>query len=116
MSLEAYLRFRSDFISLDPDRYPATFIDGMVQSGLWRCWGTDGAAILAEIRTYPSGVKEVHGIAAAGDLHEIISLIPFAENWGRDNGCDRAVIESRAGWERALPDYQLHQVSLRKEL
>lgn len=108
--------FRDEFVSLDPERYPAEYIDRRVETGAWRCWGDERAAILAEIRVYPSGAREVHGIAAAGDLAAIIGLIPLAEAWGREMGCTRAVIESRPGWERALPDYELHQVSVRKDL
>lgn len=116
MNLEAYLRFRREFIALDPERYPVWYWDQQISTGEWRCWGTDKAAILAEIREYPSGVKEVHGVAAAGELDAIVSLIPYAEQWGREEGCGRAVIESRPGWERVLPDYELHQASVRKDL
>lgn len=115
MNLEAYLTFRHEFAALDPDRYPVDYIDHQVAAGAWRCWGNERAAILAEIKTYPSGVKEVHGVAAAGALAEIVQLIPLAEAWGRDEGCARAVIESRPGWAR-LPGYELHQVSVRKDL
>jgi hypothetical protein len=111
-----YERFRDTFGSLDPERYPLSVIDENVTAGAWRCWGNDDAAILAEIKTYPTGISEVHGVAAVGDLHEIVGLIPLAEAWGREQGCVRAVIESRPGWERVLPDYELHQVSVRKDL
>lgn len=116
MNLDAYLRFRDEFGALDPLRYPVEAIDARVKAQTWRCWGNEKAAILAEIKTYPSGVREVHGVAAAGDLREIVGLIPQAEEWGRQCGCVRAVIESRPGWERVLPTYELHQVAVRKEL
>lgn len=114
--IEAFLPFRREFIELDPDRWPAWYFDEQVLAGTWRCWGTDKAAILAELREYPTGAREVHGVAAVGDLPEIIALIPKAEEWGREEGCVRAVIESRPGWERVLPDYELHQASVRKDL
>lgn len=113
---EAYALFRHEFVALDPERYPAEWIDGQVARGEWLCWGTEKAAILAELRRYPSGVREVHGIAAAGNLKAIIQLIALAEDFGRRNGCLRAVIESRPGWAKVLPDYETHQVSVRKEL
>lgn len=112
----AYLPFRHEFIALDPERYPAAYLDAQVAGGSWRCWGNDKAAILAEIKTYPSGVREVHGVAAAGDLRAIVELIPLAEQWGKEAGCGRAVIESRPGWERVMPQYETHQVAVRKEL
>lgn len=115
--LSAYLHHREAFGALDPLRYPVEAIDARVKAQTWRCWGNESAAILAEVKTYPSGVREVHGVAAAGDLQAIIELIPLAEEWGREHGCVRAVIESRPGWERALPEeWELHQVAMRKEL
>lgn len=114
--LSAYIYHREAFAEIDPDRYPEAYIDEMVVRGLWRCWGNEKAAILAEIKRFPSGLAEVHGVAAAGDLREIVGLIPQAEEWGRQCGCVRAVIESRPGWERMLPDYELHQVAVRKDL
>lgn len=113
---EAYARFRNDFVSLDPDRYPADYIDGQVTAGAWRCWGNEQAAILAEIRSYPSGAREVHGIAAAGELEQIIGLIPLAEEWGRECGCQWASIESHPAWARLLPGYEVAQVRIVKEL
>jgi hypothetical protein len=114
--VDAYMFWRSDFVALDPERYPAEWFDAQVASGRWRCWGDDRAAILAEIKTYPSGFKEVHGVAAAGELSAILEFIERAEVWGKVNGCTRAVIESRPGWVKALPGYELHQYSVRKDL
>lgn len=113
---EPYGRFRDEFVALDPERYPASYIDRMVWSGAWRVWGSDRAAIIAEIRRYPSGAKEVHGIAAAGDLREIVGLVPLAEAWGAQEGCRWASIESREGWERLLPGYEAAQIRIVKEL
>lgn len=114
--MNPYIKFRDEIVSLDPERYPPAYIDHMVASGEWRCWGTTHAVILAEIKTYPSGSKELHGVAAAGELRAIIGLIALAEEWARGMGCTRSVIESRPAWVKALPDYELHQVSVRKEL
>lgn len=113
---EAYERFREAIVEIDPERFPAPYIDRQVLTGGWRCWGSETAVILAELKTYPSGLREVHGVVAAGDAQEIVSLIPLAEEWGRELGCRRAVIESREGWRKMLPDYELHQTSVRKEL
>lgn len=113
---DAYEPFRHEFHAIDPDYYPADYMDGQVYAGFWRCWGTPDAAILAELKRYPSGLLEVHGVAAAGNLQAIVDLIPLAEQWGRELGAVRAVIESREGWARLLPGYEPHQVAVRKEL
>lgn len=113
---EPYLRFRHEFIALDPERYPADFIDWQISKGFWRCWGTERAAILAHVETYPSGLKELRGLAAAGDIGEIKALIAEAEEWGRKAGCEWADIDSRPAWVKLLPDYQIDRVRIVKRL
>jgi hypothetical protein len=40
---------------------------------------------------------------AGGDLGEIVNeLVPRAEAWGREQGCDRVWIMGRDGWRRVL--------------
>lgn len=112
----AYLRFRHEFIALAPELYPAAFIDGEVEGGAWQCLGDDQAAILFTIKNYPSGVLELEGLAAAGDMDSILKLVREAEQWGREQGCALASIESREGWARMLPDYRPHQTRIVKEL
>lgn len=118
MSLEAYLTFRRDFAAIDPARYPIDWIDHQIAAGVYRCWGNEHAAIIAEIHTYPSGLKEVHGVAAAGDLQEIVSLIPNAEQWGREQGCVGAEILSHIGWAKVMAShgYKMSQARVYKEL
>lgn len=111
-----YVRFRAEIVSLDPDRYPPEWIDAQVRGGLWRCWGNDEAVILAEVKTFPSGLREVHGLAAAGELAAIKALIPEAEAWGRECGCRDASIESRPEWARLLPEYRVEQVRIVRAL
>lgn len=115
-----YQRFRSSFEEItDPALYPIEWLDHQILRGL--AWPIAGckSALVVEVRTYPGGMKAAHGLIAAGDLDEIVNdLIPRAEQWGRDKGCAIGLIESRGGWARALKKngYELHQVSVRKEL
>lgn len=113
---EAYLPFREEFVSLCPEKYPPEYIDAMVWGGSWACWSNGGAAILAEVKQYPSGLREVHGLAAAGDVAAITGLIPLAEEWGRALGCSIASIESRPAWAKLLPEYEVEQVRIVKGL
>lgn len=99
---DAYLPFREAFVALSPDKFPPDYIDAQVWAGFWQCWSDGRAAILAEIKTYPSGLKEVHGLAAAGDLENIVALIPYAEAYGRKAGASLASIESAPGWARIM--------------
>ena len=99
----SYADWRGRFLeAVDESLYPAAWIDGRVADCTARFWENDGAAILAEIRTYPSGVKEVHGLVAAGNLDSIMALIPHAEQHGLNHGCTRASIQSSPAWGRLM--------------
>jgi hypothetical protein len=114
-----YQLWRPAFAELmDPRFYTIGWLDAEIWSGRARAWCTDEAAIVATLKIYPAGGREVHGVIAAGELNAIRRLIPHAEIWGREQGAIVAGIESRAGWARALRDdgYELHQTTLRKEL
>lgn len=116
---DAYLTHRAAFISLlDPQLYPAEWLDAQVWSGAFRVFGNDQACILVSLKRYPSGVYEIHGEAAAGDLAAIKHLIERAVEWGRSIGCRFASIASREGWGRTLKNdgWGTHQLMIRKEI
>lgn len=114
-----YLTFRSAFLEvLDPRYYPIEWLDQRVKEGRAIVMRSAHAAIVVELRQYPGGAIDVHGLIAAGDKDEIINdLIPRAEALGRENGCIAGVVESRPGWARALKPhgYEVSQVTVRKE-
>ena len=103
---------------MDPRLYDIDYLDGLILSGRARFWRTDTAAIVAEIKLFPTGAKVVHGLIAAGDIEGIKSLIPLAEDWGRQVGCIGGMIDSRPGWARAMKSagYAPHQLALWKDL
>lgn len=115
-----YLRFRDRFAALlDPAYYTIDWLDEQVRSGEFLVFTGDNSAILASIKVYPTGLKELHGMAAVGNLVELVgSLIPVAEQFGRSIGCAVGVIESREGWGKVMKahGYELYQTSLRKTL
>lgn len=115
-----YLRFRPQFEqALDSRLYTIDHLDRLLLSGQAQIWFGDNAAIVTEIRTYPTGASVIHGLVAAGELNEIVgTLIPKAEAWAKSAGCIMAIIESRSGWVRKLKraGYEIHQTALRKEL
>lgn len=115
-----YLRWREQFASaLDPRLYPIAYLDALVGTFRAQCFTTDRAAIVTEIKTFPTGARAVAGLIAAGDLTEIETvLIPQAEEWGRLNGCAFGMIDSRPGWAKRMKKhgYRTWQVSLIKEL
>lgn len=115
-----YLRFRDAFAAmLDPRFYTVDWLDMQILGGAMRLFSAGDSAILVSVRTYPTGARELHAEAATGELKAIrASLIPQFEAFGRSQGCDIAVVESRAGWEKIMRQhgYERHQVSVRKAL
>ena len=118
--MNSYAEARPHFAeALDPRLYTIEHLDALVLSGRAQVWLGERAAIVTEVREYPTGARVVHGLVAAGALEEIVGvLIPRAEAWGRSVGCLLAVIESRPGWVRRLKDagYRIHQTAVRKAL
>lgn len=116
---DAYAEWRDRFAEvLDARLYDLAWLDEQVRSGRALVWAADDAAMLTEMRTYPTGARDIHGLVAAGKLETIVGeLIPRAERWAQTVGCIGAVIESRQGWVRALEGsgYRVHQVALWKE-
>lgn len=120
MIIQDYMKFRDGFASILDERfYYIEWLDKQVISGAYKLLATEDAAILVELKSYPTGAMELHGVAATGNMHSIVSeLIPRAEQYGREVGCMIASIESRPGWVRALKGdgYEVHQTCIRKEL
>lgn len=115
----AYLPWRDAFgEAMDPRCYTIDWLDRQVMEGRVRVWTSDNAAIVAELKAYPAGAVEVHGTVAAGDLDGIVSLIPNAEKWGRENGAILASVSSHPAWQRLLKasGYAPSQLTLLKEL
>lgn len=114
-----YLRFRPLFAeAVDTRLYTIDHLDAIMLSGRGKCWASDKAAIVAEIKQFPTGAKAVCGVLAAGELEEIVKLIPLAEAWGKAGGCAFGMIDSRPGWAKRMKrhGYETWQVSLIKEL
>lgn len=118
-AITAYHIFRDQFRkAMDPAFYTIEYLDALLASGQAWIMAEPGSAIVIEIKDFPGGARVVHGLVAAGDMDGIKRLIAMAEQWGRANGCTKALIESRPGWARALRDvgYQPFQVSIVKDI
>jgi len=114
-----YPRFRDGFAeAMDPRHYNIEWLDERLMLGSAFFWSSPNAAIVAKIKLYPTGAKDIHGLVATGEMSEIVgTLIPTAEAWGKAQGCNGAIIESRAGWQRILKShgYAPFQMAVRKE-
>lgn len=120
MNWAGYLSFRPAFSEVIDERYHTLdWLDAQVLQGKVQFWNSDNAALLTEIKTYPTGARDIHVVISAGDMREVVEILrPQAEEFGREAGCLAATVESRVGWARALKPhgYESHQLTVRKEL
>ncbi len=77
-----------------------------------RFWPGDNCAIVTEIHTSPTGLKNHHTWLAGGDLEEIVAMMPTIEAFGARNGCHQQTGSGRRGWLRAFDGY--HEIGVRK--
>jgi hypothetical protein len=116
---EGYARWRDAFArALDGRFYTIEYVDTLVWSGRARLFADERAAVLVEIRIYPTGARDAHFLVGAGALEALVDLAAQVEAWGRAHGCIGTLIESRSGWSKVMKThgYETHQVSVRKEL
>jgi hypothetical protein len=87
-----------------------------IEKGNARLWTTPNAGLVTLVDTYPTGLKEIRGWLAGGDLDEIVGIVPQIEQWGKSQGCTRAVIHGRRGWLRAFDGYREAAITMVKEI
>lgn len=115
----AYQRHHHEVRALLDERfYPIAWVDQRVWMGAIRLIADDRAIIGFEIKQYPGGARELHGMFACGAIESILALIDQAVAFARDLKCDVASIESRSGWAKVLKSrgFAPHQLRIVKEL
>jgi hypothetical protein len=114
----AYEDWRDRLAKANNPRFiPITHIDQRLIDGTAFFLATTEAAMVLELVEYPGGARVVNVIAAAGDMDEITGRLgERAMEFGREAGCDMAMVPGRDGWRRKRPDFQHYQTILVKEL
>ncbi len=105
--------------ALDARYYPITWLDYVVMEGRASLIATNDAAVIVEVRYFPTGAKDLHVICGAGDLDELRGeILRLMLKMASDNGCLAVAVESREGWARALRDkgFSIYKTILRREL
>jgi len=115
-----YHHWRSAFgEALDPRYYSLEWLDWMVASGRAMIFFATDCALIAELRYYPTGARDVLVICTAGSPKATIEkLAPMLETWGRAEGCIAIMGESRQAWTRLLKavGWEQYKTGMRKDL
>ena len=64
-------------------------------------WPGIKTAIVTEITTHPKQ-KSIHIFLAAGNIDEVIRILPFVEKHGKMEGCTHMTMTGRKGWEKVM--------------
>lgn len=72
-----------------------------VEDGTMQFWPGVHSAIVTEIIAYPR-YRVLNFFLAGGNRAELEVMYPLVEEWGRNNGCTRAAMLGRKGWERTF--------------
>jgi hypothetical protein len=115
-----YSRWRPAFAAaMDVRLHTPEWLDARLLARSAQFWRSEHAAAVTEIRNYPTGAYDIHGLVAAGDVGEVRDrIVPQVEAWARAIGALGIVVESRSGWARALrpAGFAPHQLAVRKDL
>jgi len=76
-------------------------VQQQVTAGTLQFWPGASSAIVTEVLEYPRQ-KVVHVFLAGGTLHELERMYPLIFAWAREQGCTRATLLGRKGWERTF--------------
>ncbi len=93
-----------------------------LMAGKFQLWvvreGNDTlAALVTEIRNYPTGLRTFNVMLLGGVFREKwLHLWPELANWARAQGCTRAELVGRKGWERVLKDWNWTMIDMEKDL
>jgi hypothetical protein len=118
--MEAYWRWRPLLIeALDSRYYNPEWLDAQVMSGRAIFLHDYLCAVVAEVRFYPTGARDIVVICAAGDAVQLReAMVPALSDIGRQSGCVAFVVQSRKAWSRILKrsGFEHYQTALRKDL
>jgi hypothetical protein len=77
-------------------------VRALVDAGEARLWPGRSSALVAAQEQDPCERRLLIWLAGGDRVELENELLPQAEAWGRSDGCRRALVIGRAGWERAL--------------
>lgn len=114
-----WAKWRSRFAeAMDGSFHTIEGLEQLVFQGRVQFWPGKNAAIITEIQDYLAGERTLQSLWAAGDVVEVLEMIPGIEAHGRLQGCASVLVEGRAGWTKPLKalGYEPWSVTLRKTL
>jgi len=82
--------------------------------GKAQLWPGKNSAIVTEINV--SRIKVVHFWLIGGNLEEVKDMEAPIVEWAKSIGCNAVTGTGRKGWERVMPHWEFHSVTIRREI
>lgn len=86
-------------------------LDGRAQ-----LWTDATAALVTSIERHDTGLADLYGWLAGGDMDGLLRIHERAEVWAREAGIDRLMISGRKGFIKTLPGYRVISTTIVKDL
>lgn len=101
LDFSRYKRHISSALVYAGDTHSADDVLAMIAAGALTGWPGPDSVIVTEVITYPRQ-KLLHFFLAAGVRRELAAMTPHILDWGRSQGCTRASLVGRKGWQRTF--------------
>lgn len=88
-------------LEIDGNTYTIDDLMEAVSLGHMQAWPSRDSLLITELVCYPRK-KMLRVVIAAGEIREILSMIPIVESWAKREGCSGVLFTGRPGWKRIL--------------
>lgn len=102
--------------ALAGDTHRKRHVGDRLRNGLAQLWTLPNAACVTSIERHDTGLRDLHGWLAAGDIDGLVTIEARLERFARAENCNRMVIAGRKGWLRIFNGYRERAVIIAKDL
>ena len=96
-----YNRYLALALAHAGDTHSVADVHAMIAAGHAQLWPGPASVIVTEIITHPRQ-RLLNFFLAAGVRRELEAMTPIVLDWGRAQGCTRATLVGRKGWQRTF--------------
>jgi hypothetical protein len=101
LDISAYRAHIVAALSYSGDTHQYDDVVEMITAGRAHYWPGPGSVVVTEIVEHPRE-SILHYFLAAGTRRELQRMEPLISQWGRTQGCSKATLIGRKGWQRTF--------------
>mgnify|MGYP004374762631 CR=1 FL=1 len=97
------------------DDYLVGDMQKLLGKGLAQAWGNGRSAVITEIITHPRS-KVLNVWAVGGIIEDILEMEPKIEAWAKTQGCTKAQLSGRPGWDKVLKNWNKKSIIMKRSI